>query len=68
MHSMSPEKLGADALRLFNSLPAETQRAALKLCAEHGEETAVYLAAMRQMHPDDRRRLLFSLSRRRWRL
>jgi len=63
---MDPENLSVDALRLFNSLPAEGQREAIRLAESHSEEEAVYLAALRRMPAKQRRELLFLLSKRKW--
>jgi len=63
---MDPENLSVDALRLFNSLPAEGQREAVRLAETNSEEEAVYLAALRRMPPKQRRELLFLLSKRKW--
>ncbi|WP_162847944.1 hypothetical protein [Mariprofundus erugo] len=51
---------------LFNSLNADGQRQACMLAESHTEEEAVYLAALRSMPPDKRRKFLFSLSKKRW--
>jgi len=63
---MNPENLSAEALAIFNHLSATGQREAAKLAETHSEEEAVYLAALREMPESERRRFLFSLSRRRW--
>ncbi len=63
---MNPENLSAEALSLFNSLPPEGQRAAIRLAETHGDEEAVYLATMRSMPEKDRRQFLFALSRKKW--
>lgn len=65
---MNPETLSLEALSLFNSLNAEGRREATLLAETLPEEEAVYIAALRQMPADKRRRFLFELSRQRWRL
>lgn len=63
---MNPENLSAEALRLFNSLPADGQNEAIRLAESHSEEEAVYLAALRSMPEKKRRQFLFSLSKKKW--
>ncbi|ATX81912.1 hypothetical protein Ga0123462_1045 [Mariprofundus ferrinatatus] len=63
---MNPENLSADALTIFNNLPAELQRQAIALCESHSEDEAVYLIALRNMNERERRKFLFRLSRNRW--
>ena len=63
---MNPENLSAEALRLFNSLNPETQREVITLAENLSEEEAVYVAVLRHMKPDEKRRLLFALSRHKW--
>lgn len=65
---MNPENLSLEALSLFNSLNAEGQREAAALAETLPEEEAVYLAALRQMPEKERRRFLFGLSRKKWKL
>jgi len=63
---MNPENLSAEALSLFNHLPPEGQREAMRLAEALGDEEAVYLATMRSMPEKRRRQLLFALSKRKW--
>ncbi|HXH64574.1 MAG TPA: hypothetical protein VNH42_03575 [Mariprofundaceae bacterium] len=63
---MNPENLSAEALSLFNHLPPEGQREAVRLAETLGDEEAVYLATLRAMPEKRRRQFLFALSRRKW--
>ncbi|HXH71932.1 MAG TPA: hypothetical protein VNI58_03870 [Mariprofundaceae bacterium] len=63
---MNPENLSAEALRLFNRLPPEGQRQAMRLAESLSEEEAVYLAALRTMPEKQRRQFLFTLSKKKW--
>ena len=63
---MNPENLSAEALSLFNRLPPEGQRAAIRLAEHMGDEQAVYLATLRTLPEAARRRFLFALSRKKW--
>ncbi|HKI62786.1 MAG TPA: hypothetical protein VKA31_10870 [Mariprofundaceae bacterium] len=63
---MNPENLSSAALRLFNHLPADVQRQAVNLSESLPEDEAVYLAALRSMPENERRQLLFELSRHKW--
>jgi hypothetical protein len=63
---VNPENLSAEALSLFNHLPPEGQREAIRLAETLGDEEAVYLATLRTMPEKDRRRFLFSLSKKKW--
>jgi len=63
---MNPEELSIDALSLFNALSTDAQREALKLAESLSEEEAVYVAALRSMPKDKRRKFLFKLSKKRW--
>lgn len=63
---MNPENLSVEALRLFNRLSPEGQREAVLLAESHTEDEAVYLAALRSMPENERRRFLFSLSKKKW--
>jgi hypothetical protein len=63
---MNPENLSADALSLFNHLPPEGQRAAIRLAETLDDEEAVYLATLRTMPEKQRRQFLFALSKKKW--
>lgn len=63
---MNPEDLSAEALSLFNHLPPEGQREAIRLARTLGDEEAVYLATLRSMPEKRRRQFLFTLSKRKW--
>lgn len=60
---MNPENLSADALQIFNKLPADLQYQVAALCASYSEDEAVYLTALRNMEERERRKLIFQLSR-----
>jgi hypothetical protein len=63
---MNPENLSTEALHLFNTLSPVAQREAVELSASLSEEEAVYVAALRHMTAQERRRFLFALSKKRW--
>lgn len=63
---MNPENLSAEALSLFNKLPPEGQRTAIRMAETLGDELAVYLVTLRTMPEQARRRFLFALSKRKW--
>jgi len=63
---MNPENLIIETLALFNALSSESQREAMDLAEAMTEDEAVYLAALRNIPKEKRRRFLFSLSKKKW--
>jgi len=65
---MNPEELGLEALSLFNTLNADGRREASRLAETLPADEAVYVAVLRQMPEKERRRFLFKLSQKKWKL